>query len=115
MRTLTFDQFEFDHPSSEESLVISLASRSEFPFPTPASFAAACVGTDDAACLGVPVKFSEHFGYGKVREYLSRFAAVTVPENCLWPCYVLAEGPDEWKIIIEAPGHFICYHWSTSA
>lgn len=115
MRTLTFDQFEFDDPSGEERLEISLASRSDFPFPTPSSFVAACVGIDAAGRLGPSVEFSEHFGYGKVREYLAHFAAVAIPENCSWPCYVLADGPDEWQIVIEAPGQFICYCWSTSA
>jgi hypothetical protein len=30
MRTLTFDQFEFDDPSSEEPLEVALASRQEY-------------------------------------------------------------------------------------
>ncbi len=115
MRTLTFDQFEFDNPSGEEHLTIALASRSNFPFPTPSSFVAACVGIEAAGQLAPAVRFSDHFGYGMIRKYLSHFADLAVPESCLWPCFVLSDGPDEWQIVLEAPDQFIYYCWSTSA
>jgi hypothetical protein len=115
MRTLTFDQFEFDDPSTEERLELALAPRTAFPFPSVASFIAASVGQAALNDLRSPVAYSDQMAYGLVRRYLSQFASVEVPEHCGWPCYVFADGPDHWQIVIEAPEQFILYGWSTSA
>ena len=91
MRTVTIDQFEFESPSSEESLEIAISKKSRFPFPDVQSFVAARGRTQSIKPLGKPVAFDEKFGYGLVREYLQRFAGVSIPVLCTWPTYILAE------------------------
>lgn len=115
MRTFSFDQFEFEDASTEERLQISLANQSEFPCPNVNEFVATCIGVEAASKLGAPVLFADHFGYGKVRKYLSHFADIELPDHCKWPCYLLSDGPGEWSLVFEAPTRFIHYCWSTSA
>ena len=115
MRTLTFDQFEFDPPDSEETLHLWIASKSDFPFPDVRSFAAAAVSVEAAPALCQPVPFSDSFGYGIVRGYLPRFAGVTVPPSCTWPTYLLLDDVQEWDGVFEADGLFIRYHWWSTA
>jgi hypothetical protein len=115
MRTVSIDQFEFDNPSSEESLEIAVSKRSSFPFPDVQSFVAARRHTQSNKPLGKPVAFDGKFGYGLVREYLQRFAGVSIPVLCTWPTYILADGEGESELIMCAPDHWIHYRWATSA
>jgi hypothetical protein len=115
MRVVSIDQFEFDNPSSEESLEIAIAVRSPFPFPDASRFLEVRLGNAAAAKVPAPIPFQEHFGYGLVRKYTKHFTGAAVPEPCNWPTHVLADGPDEWNLVLCGPEHFIHYVWSTSA
>jgi len=115
MRTLVFDQFEFDVPDSEESLELWIAAKRDFPFPDVRSFVAAATGAKAVEALGPSEPFSEHFGAGMVRSYLARFAGIVVPQPCDWPTYVLKQDNDEWDGVFDAGGMFIRYHWCTTA
>ena len=115
MRVVSVDQFEFENPSTEESLEIAVASRSAFPFPDAQHFVASRVGVAAAASLPQPIAFNERLACGLLRKYTERFVGVLMPEPCTWPTYVLSDGPDEWNLVLCGPGLFVHYLWSTSA
>jgi hypothetical protein len=115
MRTLIFDQFEFDPPDSEEALEISIAAKGKFPFSEVQDFAAAIIGIDAAKDFSQATSFDESFGYGLIRDYLRKYADISLPSPCNWPTYIMVHDNDEWDGIIEGPSIFIRYHWSTSA
>jgi len=115
MLTVTVDQFEFDNPSTEEGLVLSVARKSDFPYPDVSSFVAASVGVEAATALPQPKPFSETLALGFVRPYFSKFAGVEIPNNCNWLTYVLKDEENECLLILVGPSHFYHYHWTTSA
>jgi len=113
MRTLTFDGFEFDNPSTEEHLELWIAAKGDFPFPDVRSFLTAAA--EVATPPGPPIPFHEGHGYAMVRAYLARFGGVVVPRPCDWPTFVLNHDDTDWDAVYEAPGLFIRYHWFTTA
>jgi len=115
MKTLSFDQFEFERPDAEEHLEIAVSKITDFPHPTVASFVASVVSVDASKSLPNPKPFNERFGYGLVRRYLERHAGILLPSPCAWPTYVLTEADQEFHAILSGPDHFISYSWSTSA
>jgi hypothetical protein len=115
MRTLTFDPFEFDNPSTEETLELWIAAKGDFPFPDVRSFVESAASVKSAEVLGPAGPFRERFGYGMVRGYLARFAGIMVPQPCDWPTFVLNHDDTDWDGVFEAPGLFIRYHWFTTA
>ena len=62
MRTLTFDQWEFDPPDGEEGLEISIAAKNDFLYPNVEAFADAVYGTKSDGKLPTPVPFTEGLG-----------------------------------------------------
>lgn len=114
MRVIAVDQFEFPNPSSEESLEIAIAVCGPFPYTDAAQFLKARLGARSDG-LAPPVLFSEHFAYHLVRPYLRQFAGQELPEPCEWPTYVIADGPDEWRLVLCGPSLFIDYRWNTTA
>jgi hypothetical protein len=115
MRVVSVDQFEFENISSEESLEISTAAMSAFPFSNVTSFVASAISAEASNQLPVPVIFNDNLAYGLVRSYCERFAGVHIPNECTWPTYLFSDGPDEWHLVICAPNEFIRYYWRTSA
>lgn len=116
MRIVSVDQFEFDDPSTEESLELAISARSTFPHSDVRQFVGAAVGEQAALMLdAAPSPFRESHAYGSVRDYAGRFAGVSIPLDCDWPTYVLADGPDEWHLVLCSPTHFISYRWWTAA
>jgi hypothetical protein len=114
MLVISASAYEFENPSTEESVEISIAKVGQ-PSADVHGFVAAAVDVASTSRLEQPSPFQEHFGYGLVREYLAKFAHFQVPKPCTWPTYVLVDGPDEWHIVMCAPEHFISYRWETSA
>ena len=115
MRTIILDQFEFDHWDSEEHLEISIAAKGNFPFPDVASFASAAIGVEHAKKLPDPQAYTDFAGSGNMRDYLKRYAAVTLPDTCDWPMYVIRTDPNDFDMMLDGPDLFIRYHWETSA
>ena len=115
MRVVSVDQFEFENPSSEESVEIAVAKRSDFPFPDVAHFVAVRRSGEAHSALDQPVPFAETLAYGLVRGYLQRFSGIAIPERCAWPTYVFQDGPDDWELVMCAPDCYIHYLWSTAA
>jgi hypothetical protein len=115
MRTLTFDQFEFDPPDAEEGLEISIATRRDRPFPDLATFASAVWGAEKAGNLPRPIPFEERIGPGNVRVYLQRYAALMLPDPCEWPTYVVSNEWNDWDAVLVGPETLIRYHWWTTA
>ena len=119
MRTLTFDQWEFDPPDAEEGLEISIAARNDLLYPSVVAFARAaqCIGSDGD--LAAPIPFDEGLGGangpGHVRTYLQRYAGVTLPTPCDWPTHVIANEWNDFDAVLVGPTTFIRYHWSTTA
>ena len=114
MRVITVDQFEFSNAGSEESLEIALSSMGRAPIKTVAQFLQVRL-RDLVGQTGAPVPFSEQFGYQLVRPYLRQFAAVELPQPCDWPTYVVADGPNEWRLILCGPALLIDYGWLSTA
>jgi hypothetical protein len=115
MRTLIFDQYEFDHSSSEESLHISIASKGNHQFPDFSSFALYVLGKELAKKLPVAIEFDEHLHQGQIRYYLQRYSGVELPHPCNWLTYILANDWNDLEVLLEGPYTFIRYYWSTSA
>ena len=115
MRSWIIDQYEFDMVGSEESLEISYAVRSMFPFPSVQKFVEAAISVDAASKLIEAVCFQEHFGYGLVRDYLKRFAGLDMPKPCIWPTHIGSDDFGELDIILCGPNFFIRYYWYTTA
>ena len=115
MKVLSFDQFEFDRPDSEEHLEIAVSLRGAFPHPDVQSFVASAVSVAASKALPEAHPFNEKYGYGLVRQYLHRYAGVVLPEPCSWPTHVLTNSDNEYHVVLCGPESFICYLWSTSA
>jgi hypothetical protein len=118
VRTLFFDQFEFDSFSSEEELHIWVATKKAASLPQFAdrrAFVTHCVGAEAATGLGSPMSFRDQAGFSSVRAYLKRFANIDVPEPCGWAMYVLLDEGLEWDGVFESDDMFIRYRWSSTA
>jgi hypothetical protein len=115
MRTLTFDQFEFDPPDAEEALEISIATKRDRSFPDVVAFASAVLGCDAPGKLPPPIAFREWGRSAGVRAYLQRHASVVLPDSCNWPTYIMSDDWDDWDALIVGPDMLIRYHWWTTA
>jgi hypothetical protein len=118
MRTLTFDQWEFDPPDGEEGLEISIAAKNDVLYPNVAAFARAVHGFKFDESL-TSVAFAEELGAangtGHVRTYLQRFAGVTLPTPCDWPTYIVSNDWNDFDAVLVGPTIYVRYHWSTTA
>ena len=110
MRKLTFDQYEFDTPSSEESLEIMIASPRQFnEF---AAFLKACP-TSRTHGSPLPKGWQKWF---QVAEKMDRFAHVQLPrlEQCR-EAVVFIDDWNEVEVAAAAGPSLFWYHWLTSA
>jgi hypothetical protein len=109
MRRLSFDQYEFDSPSSEESL--NLAISSTWQHRDLAAFLMECGanGRHSSQPSGDWDRWSE------VVEYTHRFASLHLPP--LSACHVLwlSEDWNELELVVETGSLFVWYHWWTTA
>lgn len=118
MRTLTFDQFEFESSSSEEALEIDVSEKrygNYCPYPTIRSFVVHAARVAAAARLRDPSPYNDVAGFSSIRAYLKKFASIEVPDPCDWKLYVLQDDLEAWHGVIEAPTMFIRYRWSSTA
>jgi hypothetical protein len=115
MRTLTFDQWEFEPPDGEQRLEISIAAKSDRAYANVAAFAGAVYGIKSAGKLSSPVSFTEHIGPGNIRAYLQRYAGVKLPTPCNWPTHVISNDWNDFDAVLAGPATFIRYHWWTTA
>jgi hypothetical protein len=119
MRTLTFDQWEFDPPDGEEGLEVSVAAKNDFLYPDVVAFARAVPGLEFGEKLAAPVPFTEEIGaakgLGHVRTYLERYAGVTLPTPCDWPTYIVSNDWNDFDAVLVGPAIYVRYHWSTTA
>ena len=115
MRTLKFNQFEFDRSDSEESLEISIVTKRDWYFPDMLAFASSVWGAEAAKALPPPTTFEEHIGPGNVRDYLKKYADLTLPTPCEWTTYVVSNDWNDWDAILVGPEIQIHYHWGTTA
>lgn len=115
MRTLTFDQYEFDPPDAEEGLEISIVTKRDLPFPDVVAFASAVLGSDSAQKLPPPIAFQAWGRAAGARAYLQRYASVMLPGSCDWPTYVVSDDWDDSDALIVGPDMLIRYHWWTTA
>lgn len=113
MRTLYFDQFEFDTPASEETLRIAIAAKPQFP--SEAEFLSACPRRQQriGAATNSRIPFPSFQGAAIVLENFRLFGVA----NSLGEALV-AVIHEEWcdlEILIETPSVRIWYHWDTTA
>jgi hypothetical protein len=79
MRTLVFDEFEFDSPDAEESLEVSIATKRDRPLPGAPEFAAMVCGPGSVPAIPTPTALDACTREQLVREYLQRFANIMIP------------------------------------
>src|ERR1700749_3889888 len=119
MRTLTFDQWEFDPPDGEEGLEISIAAKNDFLYPNVVAFARAVHGFNFGENLVAPVPFTEELGAAKgpghVRTYLEPYAGLQLPATCDWPTHVVSNDWNDFDAVLVGPTMYVRYHWSTTA
>jgi len=96
MRTLTFDQYEFDPSDSEEGMEISIVTKRDRPFPDVVGFASAILGAEAATKLPSPIAFERCDRSRNARAYLERHADVILPSPCEWPTFVVSDDWDDW-------------------
>jgi hypothetical protein len=108
---LTFDSYEFDNPSSEETLELAIASKRHVRSIT--DFLPMFVTGAVTERTMIPLK--KLFRSATVGSYLCRFAGIEVPQDCDWPAVILNDSWDDLDVVMEAPGDFIRFHWWTTA
>ncbi len=114
MKTLRFDQFEFDDPSSEQWLEIAISERRNQSCPTVQTFVERVIDTRSGP-LPSPRSFSTLTSFGADADFLRRFAGIPVPDACSWTCFVLLDDWNDRHVILDLGYAFISLHWSTSA
>src|SRR5215217_7930490 len=100
MRTLIFDQWEFEPPDGEEGLEISITTKDDPRYLDVAAFAGAVCGIKSVGRLSSPVPFTEAIGPGNVRAYLRRYAGVKLPTPCRWPTYVISNDWNDFDAVL---------------
>ncbi len=115
MRTIKFDQYEFDTPDSEQEVEVVISSSKNARHPTLTKFADEIVGDGSGRNLGPPIAFSSASHFVTDKKLISRVAGIEVASDCAWPCFVVSDEWDWRHILLDADGVFISYRWSTSA
>jgi hypothetical protein len=110
MRRLSFDQFEFDSPCSEQSIEIAVATPSQYLYLE--SFLADCGASDST---GPPITPS-WMKWNVTADDFHRRAGIELPHPSQWRESALID--DEWndlEIAVAAESILIWYHWYTTA
>jgi hypothetical protein len=115
MKTLIFDQFEFEDWCREERLEISTSERREFSHPTLSSFADSILGRGEGVKLPLPKPFSTLRTFALDAHYLKKYANFDVPDACDWLCYVVRDDWNDRHLIFDLGNFFVSMNWSTSA
>jgi hypothetical protein len=117
VRTWTFDQWEFEEPAGEESLEVSAASKSSFPFSDAQTFISAAVGETSLENLAEPIGFDSHAAAQHIRQYLASYCSIDIPIPCAWATYDFTDydHAPEWEVVICTPTGFIRAYWISIA
>ncbi len=115
LRQLHFDQYEFDSPSSEEELDLTIGTTGQFR--DLAAFAH-CAGIRPHDGPPVPDRadrpVSELGRGGWVLDYIRRFASLELPDGG-GRMVVLSDEGDDLELVLVAGRYFVWFHWSTTA
>lgn len=114
---LTVDQFEFDHPHTEEWLEIAIETKTRSKRSADLMmFVSRTVPHARSDMVGTELPFEPL--RSMAREYLPRFANVEVPAECNWS-YCEITVPDAVGIyehmVIDAGDRFIYFQYGSSA
>jgi hypothetical protein len=116
MKTLIFDQYEFENWASEELLEISIAKRHEFAIESLDHFAAIMLRHHNAPLpLPAATRFSSLSTFSEDVRYLRDYAGIPVPDNCDWQCHVISNDRNDRHLIFDLGDLFISMNWSMSA
>lgn len=115
MKRFKWDAFEFDSPDREEEFELVISSPRGRPHATLTEFVRDAVGKDAARTLPAPVAFSKFTSFRRDVALLGKFGDLQIPEDCAWPCFVLADEWDYRHCVLDAGEAFMAYSWSTSA
>jgi hypothetical protein len=111
MRRLSFDQYEFDYPDSEQSLELAISSPSR-QHANLAAFLEVC-GSLRRAGESLPPGWAR---WNVVAEHLRRFAGLELPHPSKWrEAVLLCDEWDELEVGIAFDAILLWYHWSTTA
>jgi hypothetical protein len=118
MRELSFDQYEFASPGSEQSLCLVIAGKRQCP--DLRSFAMAGCGYPEPFLSEflARVKWRPLAGYsrlGQIEEHLIEFALVELPDPAACRLFVLSDEGHELDVLLEFPDRFVLYNWGTTA
>lgn len=118
MRDLSFDQYEFASPGSEESLRLVIARKRQCP--DLRSFAVAGYGYTEPYLSEflARVKWRPLAGYsrlGQIEEHLIEFALLELPDPTACRLWVLSDRGYELDVLLELSDRFVRYNWLTTA
>lgn len=117
MRTLRFNQYEFDHPNSEESLEVWVAPRGECGHL--GAFLVDCgelrLSNPERATDSIILRLDDLNRSEMVIDYLKNYCHLDLEEPALYPVLVLLDDWNDLKLAMELPEQFILFHWETSA
>src|SRR5262245_26754673 len=113
MRKLSFDQWEFNPPESEQSLDVAIASAREYAGPP--EFLAACRPADES-CRGLPAPqpIAELARCGEVLGYLREYAGLEL-EDGSWSAGVISDEWNDLELVLVSGRQYIWYRWETTA
>lgn len=109
MRRLSFDQYEFDTPSSEESLDLAVSSsRQHWPLAVFLSLCGASAQAGRPAPAGWP-------RWAEVAAAVRERAGVALPAAEACEVVVLSDDWDDVEVAVVAGLVLVWYHWWTTA
>jgi hypothetical protein len=109
MRRLSFDQYEFETASSEESLALAISSSQQHPVIK--VFLAEC-GASVATPSPPPPRWDR---WSEVAEYTHRFAGLHLPPIHACRVLVLRDDWNDLELVVEVESQLVWYHWWTTA
>ncbi len=109
MRRLSFDQYEFDNPSSEEALELAVSSsRQHWPL---AAFLAIC-GASKVVGRPLPAGWPR---WAEVAAAVRERAGIALPAAEACEGVVLSDDWDDVELGVVAGTVLVWYHWWTTA
>jgi hypothetical protein len=109
MRRLSFDEYEFDRPDSEESLELVISSSRQHPELT--EFLSAC-GASALVGSSPPANWGR---WSEVTAHVQRFAGFELPSFNACQVILFSDDWDDLELAVIVGPHLVWYHWWTTA
>jgi hypothetical protein len=114
LRTLHFDQYEFDTTGSEEELDLVIATTAQFRDLAAFAHQTGLRLRDGPSVAELPTRPLAELGRRDlVLSHVRRFAGLELPDD--GRVVVLSDEGDDAEFVVVAGPYFVHYHWSTTA